>query len=220
MKKTILLFSAAALLLTACQDAPKADNAEATEAQEVTNEGGELYNADLTQSKVEWTGTKATGQHIGTINLTSGSLNVANNTITGGSFVLDVNSINPMDQDAEGNEKLKTHLLSPDFFDAANHPEASFEITGVTEGAQAAEGEEVLLEGATHTITGNLNMKGISKSISFPAKVTMGEGNVTADANFNFDRTQWNLNYGSDESLGDKFIHHAVNLKLHLVASK
>ena len=220
MKKTILALSAATLLFTACQDAPKADNAEATDAQHVDSTAtGATYNADLAQSTIQWTGTKPTGQHVGTFNLKSGSVTVADNNITGGKFVIDINSIKITDKDTNGTSNLKGHLLSPDFFDAANHNEGSFEITGVTPGVDTAN-KDLVMKDATHTITGNLTLKGTSKSISFPAKVAITDANVTADANFNIDRTQWGLNYGNDKSLGDKFIRPTVNLVLHLVANK
>lgn len=73
---------------------------------------------------------------------------------------------------------------------------------------------------ATHTVTGNLTLKDITKSITFPAKIAMAENQVTADANFNIDRTQWGIVYGNDKSLGDKMIASEVNMQLHLVANK
>jgi polyisoprenoid-binding protein YceI len=76
------------------------------------------------------------------------------------------------------------------------------------------------MKDATHTITGNLTLKGTTKSITFPAKVAVNDNVVTADANFNIDRTQWGLVYGNDQSLGDKFIRPTVNIQLHLVANK
>jgi len=222
MKKTILALGVTALFFTACQDTPKADSTEATDAQTVDSSDlikGVTYNADLTQSSVKWTGTKPIGQHEGTFTLKSGSLLVADNNVTGGKFVFDINSLTIIDKDTAGTSKLKGHLLSPDFFDAAQFPEASFEITNVTTGADTAD-KELVMKDATHTITGNLTLKGITKSISFPAKVSVTDANVTADANFNIDRTQWQLVYGNDKSLGDKFIRPTVNIVLHLVANK
>lgn len=76
------------------------------------------------------------------------------------------------------------------------------------------------MKDATHTITGNLTLKNVTKSISFPAKVSQANGVITADANFTFDRTQWNLSYGNDKSYKDKFIHPDVTLKIHTVCAK
>lgn len=217
-KNLLFPIIAGALFLASCQDAPEADNADATDAQDVEQVAGKTYAADVTQSKVEWIGTKPVGQHHGTFTLQDGSLIVADGNLEGGTFIVDVKSITPDDQNDEYNTKLQGHLLSADFFDAENHPTGTFEITNVTEGV--ANTEDLVMKDATHMITGNLTLKGMTKSITFPAKVTMNEGSVMADANFNIDRTQWEMAYGNDESLGDKFIRPEVNLQVHLVANE
>lgn len=219
MKMMMTTIAASVLLMTACSDAPKADKAEASAAQDVANATGATYKANPTTSTVEWVGTKPTGQHHGTVMIKNGELAVKDNQITGGKFILDLTTIKPDDQDEEGNEKLRKHLSGEDFFDVAQHPEASFELSAINAGIDTTN-KDIVLKDATHTITGNLTLKGIAKSISFPAKVTITEKQVTADANFNIDRTQWGMNYKSDKSLGDKIIHPMVNLKLHLVAER
>lgn len=220
MKKLILSIAAASALLTSCQDAPKADTAVATEAQAVENTGAaNELKADVAQTKVEFVGTKPVGKHHGVVMIKEGSLALEEGTIKGGKFVFDLNTLYTDDMDSTGNAKLTSHLLSPDFFDVANHPTATFEITSVTAGVDSSI-KEVIMKDATHTITGNLTLKGVSKSISFPAKVMLADGSATADANFNIDRTQWGLSYGNDKSLKDKFISPIVNIGLHLVAAK
>jgi polyisoprenoid-binding protein YceI len=219
MKYNVLSIAIAMLLLGSCKDAPEADKAEAGTAQEVqTTSTGNNYTVDVNQSTFTWTGTKPTGRHEGTLKLKSGSLTADNGNITGGNFVADVATISPHDQDEEGNTKLGTHLKSADFFETDKYPEAKFEITSVA--PVSADNKDVKLKDATHDITGNLTMKNITKSITFPAKIAMNGNSITADADFNIDRTQWGLNYQSDKSVQNKFIHHEVNLKVHLVANK
>lgn len=217
-KRLLFPIVAGALFLASCQDAPEADSAEASEAQDVEQVSGKTYTADINESNVQWIGTKPVGQHHGTLKLQEGNLVVSNGSLEGGSFVVDINSLAPDDQNDEYNAKLQGHLLSPDFFDAQNHPTGAFEITEVSEGVEQT--EDLVMKDATHMITGNLTLKGMSKSITFPAKVTMNEGSVMAEANFNIDRTQWEMTYGNDESLGDKFIRPEVNLEVHLVANE
>lgn len=219
MKQIALVAAFGALLFTSCQSTPKADKAEASEAQQVTATAGTSFKADLAQSHVEFIGSKPVGKHHGSFMLKDGQFTVDNSVINGGKFVIDINTLKADDQDSTGNAKLAGHLLSPDFFDAQKFPEATFEITGVKEGVDAT-AKDVVMKDATHTITGNLTLKGVTKSISFPAKVTMNDQQAIADASFNIDRTQWNLSYGNDKSLGDKFIYPEVNLQLHLVAGK
>lgn len=214
--KKLMLMAGLSLFLFSCADAPNADEAEATAAKEVSMDAsGATYNADVQQSKVEWVGTKPTGRHHGTIMIKEGSLMAGNGMITGGKFVMDMSSIAADDQDAEGNTKLTGHLKSDDFFSTDKYPTSSFEITNVKEGADNA-----VMKDATHTITGNLTMKDVTKSISFPAKVAMNDTQIIADAEFNIDRTEWGINYNSDKSIQDKFINHEVNITLHLVTSK
>lgn len=221
MKRLLTVFALGTIAFASCQNAPKADKAEATEAQTpVANTAGNVYKADLAQSRIEFIGTKPVGKHHGNLTLKEGQFTEANGTINGGKFVIDVKTLKMDDQDSTGNAKLGGHLLSPDFFDAAKFPEITFEITGVKQGLDSTAGKEIVMKDATHTVTGNLTMKGVSKSISFPAKIAMNGNMVTADANFNIDRTQWNLSYGNDKSLGDHFIDPQVNIQLHIAGSK
>ncbi len=217
-KRRLLPILAGSMMFVACSDAPKADSAEVSDAKDVEQTSGITYSANLSESKIEWIGTKPVGRHHGTFVLKDGNLVVSGDDLTGGSFVIDISSITPDDQDAEGNAKLQGHLKSEDFFHVEKFPEGTFVITSISEGVQNT--EDLVMKDATHTITGNLTLKGITKSITFPAKVYMTGDKVTADANFNIDRTQWNIVYGNDESLGDKFIRPEVNLQVHLVAGQ
>ncbi len=218
MKRIILTITAASLLMASCQNAPKADSADASEAQEVTQAEGTEYTANVDQTVIEWIGTKPVGQHHGTLKIQNGTLTVADNTIKGGEFVIDIKSLKSDDQNEEYNAKLDGHLLSEDFFKADEFPTGKFEITGVTAGVEQS--EDLVMKDATHMVTGNLTLKDVTKSITFPAKVSMTDGSVVADANFNINRTDFGMVYGNDESLGDKFIRPTVNLQLHLVAEE
>ena len=75
---------------------------------------------------------------------------------------------------------------------------------------------------ATHTITGNLVVKDISKSISFNAKVNEKEGKFQAKTNMFFlDRTEWNVQYKSKKifsNLKDDFINDEMGIRIKLVA--
>jgi polyisoprenoid-binding protein YceI len=221
MKRILLSAAALSLLMASCQDAPKADNATTTEAQAVPAAvpAATAYTADLGESRVEFVGTKPVGKHHGIILLKEGSITDDAGKINGGKVVIDLNTLRTDDQDSTGNAKLTGHLMSPDFFDVAKYPTAEFEITAVAEGMDPSM-KDLIMKDATHTITGNLMMKGISKSITFPAKVMMNGNQLTADANFNIDRTEWGLSYGNDKSLKDKFISPTVNIQLHIVAKK
>jgi polyisoprenoid-binding protein YceI len=221
MKRSFLLFAMGAVILASCQGDPKADEAKTTDSVAVVAPTtGNVYKADLTQSNVQWTGTKPTGQHTGVMMLKEGSINAEAGNITGGEFTIDMSTMKITDKDTSGAANLAGHLSSGDFFDVAKYPTAKFVISSVTAGIDSATSKDLVMKDATHTITGNLTLKDQTKSVSFPAKVNVADASITADANFNIDRTQWGLVYGNDKGLGNKFIRPTVNVVLHLVANK
>ncbi len=214
-----LIFILVPFLMFSCKQAPKGDSAEVGEAQDVAaaSETAKNYRVILGSSAVNWIGTKPTGSHNGALSLTEGNISVENGSIVAGDFIIDMNSLVALDMDEENNAKLAGHLKSPDFFDVENNPTAKFEIVSVA-GLPENPEEEILFEGATHQVTGNLELKGTTKSVTFPAKVTLNESVVSTEAKFNIDRTDWGVHYGNDKSLGDKFIHPIVQIGLDIQA--
>ena len=90
-------------------------------------------NVNVAESKVTWFGKKVTGEHSGTIKLASGALEFKNDKLVGGSFEMDMNSIENTDlENQEYNQKLVGHLKSDDFFGVESHPKASLVITKAT----------------------------------------------------------------------------------------
>jgi len=211
---------AIAVTLASCSNAPTADKAQTGDKQVAAATDGITYALD-SNSVISWTGTKPTGQHTGTFKLKEGSLSVKEAGLTGGSFVIDIATLNTDLAEAEGKGKLEGHLKSPDFFDLAKYPTAKFEITGVEAFKyDSATMKNVVMKDATHTIKGNLTLKDSTKNISFPAKITISTDKVTATADFNIDRTQWGLNYKGPDNPQDWIIRKEVNLKFSVSASK
>lgn len=175
-----------------------------------------LAKIDTKASTFEWIGEKVAGAHNGTINIQSGTLDLHANKISGGSFVIDMNSIQCLDlKDPKWNEKLVGHLKSDDFFSVAKHQTAKFVITKAVE----QKGEN----GNNYMITGNLTIKGITHEISFPAKISMSGNTIKASADFKVNRTKWNIKYGSGsffDNLGDKAIADDFQVKINLTATK
>jgi polyisoprenoid-binding protein YceI len=180
------------------------------------NRTGKTMILDAEKSTAGWLGKKVTGQHNGTIKFVKGDFTVDNGKVTGGKIEMDMNSIVVLDlTDAAMNTKLTGHLKSDDFFGTSKFPVSKFEITKV----------DVLSDpnkpGMNSTVTGNLTIKDITKSISFPAEIKIENGVLNAKADFDIDRTEWNVKYGSGkffENLGDKMINDNFNLKLSLTA--
>lgn len=222
MKKTALYATfAAALFFTACGNNTEVNTEDTTavtsEAPAATN-AGEEYRVATEQSSVNWRGTKVTGAHEGEIELESGVLTVAGDQLTGGTVVINMQSITVTDiQEEEDNANLVGHLKSDDFFSVEQHPTARFVITDVATitGAEAG--------GATHNITGDLTIKGTTESVSFPATVTVESGKVTAKGEAIVDRSKYDVRYGSETffgNLGDKAISDEFQIMFDLVAQQ
>jgi polyisoprenoid-binding protein YceI len=176
------------------------------------DKNGSKKEVDITASKVEWKGKKLIGEHVGNVSLKSGQLSFEGSILKGGSFVLDMNSITNLDlTDAGYNKKLVNHLKSEDFFSVNNFPTANFEITKAEQKG-----------GDNYLITGNLTIKGITHPLSFPAKISNKDGIVTAIAEMKFDRSKYNVKYGSKsffENIGDNIIYDDVEMKINLITS-
>ena len=208
MKKVFLFLGAGALVLASCVGNPEGKKAETTDSVELTEGvgGGSELAVNTTDSKVAWLGRKVSGQHNGDVAIKSGSLFVDEGKLTGGSFVIDLNTIDNHDLEGEYKGKLEGHLKSADFFDVENHPEATFEITEVKDGADA--GEVV--------ISGNLTIRGVTKNITFDANVEEAtDSAIKATADFNIAREDWGVSYAGQ---ADDLISKEINLKITLVA--
>lgn len=220
MNKLFTIVTAAAIALASCKGAPKADEAATTDEQQATTAQGEAYLIDSTQV-VSFIGTKPVGQHSGTFNISEGRLYVQNGvSVTGGNLTLDLKSLKITDEDTAGVSKLAGHLASADFFEVDKYPAATFEITDVQPYNADSTRPALVLDGATHTVSGNLTLKGVTKNVTFPAIINVSGNVASARANFNINRTDWGLVYGNDESLGDKFIRPEVNVSFSISANK
>jgi len=228
-----LLFSATIFMVACGGPKTSGSDAKTEDAKEVpVAEAAVSYALDMGATKVEWVGQKIPttfGGHEGIFPVKSGDLKVEGGNLVGGKVVIDVANVDVTDIDeTAGKGKLLGHLKSVDFFAADSFPEAMFEITGakVFDGSMAAESaegaEEWGVENPTHYITGNLTLRGTTKSITFPAEVKMEGDKIMANARFFIDRTNWNVNYMTDGSAAAKdfFIRDKVNIGLSLSANK
>ena len=206
------------LAFTGCKN--NNNETETAEAKEVATAETEAmeFTIDTTESMIEWQGEKPTGTHTGTIKVVKGSFKANDSIIESGTFVIDMQSIEVTDLEGDQKANLEAHLKGTvegkegDFFNVNKFPEATFEVTGITE----EEGQTML--------QGNLKMKEETKNISFPVSISQnGEMMEITSEEFTIDRTKWNVNYGSKsvfDGLGDEFIYDDVTLKLNLKAKK
>ncbi|HOM04758.1 MAG TPA: YceI family protein [Candidatus Kapabacteria bacterium] len=173
----------------------------------------DIYNANTKESVIRWEGRKLFGGHWGDVLIKSGNLEFKNNKLSGGSFVIDMNSIVVLDLDENGGKsKLEGHLRSDDFFSVDKYPTSEFVITNVKD-----------RKNNKYEITGDLTIKGITHSIKFPATINIKNNRLEARAEFKIDRTKWDIRYGSGkffDNLGDRMIRDDIIFKVKLIANK
>ena len=77
--------------------------------------------------------------------------------------------------------------------------------------------------GNKYQVSGDLTIKGITKSIEFPAEVVVAGDQVISTATLTIDRSKYNVKYGSGsffDDLGDKTIYDNFDLKIKIFSAK
>ena len=194
------------MFVTACSD-PAADTSRARtgEAAQASPQtvAGQKYLITPQNSKIEFIGSKVTGSHNGSFQKFSGDIDYAGSPEKSRvSITIDVSSITTDDP------KLTEHLKTPDFFDVAKYPEAKFVSTEIKPGGE---------RGASHTVTGNLTMHNVTKSVTFPATIAVTGDTATVDANFSINRKDFGINYAG---AANNLIRDDVVMKLTIRANK
>lgn len=179
---------------------PDAASPEVTGAVPVAlPEGAKKVQAVAADSKVEFTGSKVTGSHSGGFKAFTAEAVVdpAKKALIDFSATIDMNST------WSDNDRLTGHLKNQDFFDVPKFPTSSFATTKVAAGGDAK------LAGSNTMITGNLTLHGVTKQISFPAKVEVAEsGAVKLDTEFAINRKDFGIVYGgkADDLIRDEVV--------------
>jgi polyisoprenoid-binding protein YceI len=108
-------------------------------------------------------------------------------------------------------EQFRAHVLSAEFFDAANHPEVTFVSTDLD-----------LREDGTATVAGDLTIKGITNPVTatgtWLAPSTDAFGNTRGHLQLEavIDRTQWEMNWNMPLPSGGKALANEVTLTVDL----
>ena len=203
MKKSIVIIVILAAVFTAFKSSKK-ETVFLNEEVKI-NLNYEADNVDVTASVLNWKGSKPTGSHNGTVALKSGNLDVKNGLLNGGVFVVDLTTIKNLDMaGSNGAAKIEGHLKGDDFFDVEKYPTSTFTITKVKK------------DGSKLAVTGNLQIKDVTKSITIPAMISTESGvTVFKSEVFNINRADFNVKYGSKsffDNLKDKFIDDMMEM--------
>lgn len=185
-------------------------------------DGGDLqaladrsYVVDTGQSIVEWTGRNPNTKHHGTLRLSKGDITIEQGRLNG-TFEIDMHSLKNLNlEGSEWHPVLIAHLKSDDFFFTEKFPTARFTIDSARKISE-------YLTAPNFEVEGTLELCGVRNTIRFPATVSsLPDGAITAEAHFDFDRTQWNIIYGSSryfEHLGMHLVFDLISIGLRIVA--
>lgn len=147
----------------------------------------------------------------GSFNKITGTINFdpANPAAASVEAVIDTTSMS-----STGNDQRDGHLKSPDFLDIAQYPTITFKSTKVEPNA----------DGTQAKITGDLTIKGVTKSVSFEAEL-LGQGKTpfgTTVAGFNgktkINREDFGLNWNMALEAGGWLVGKEVTIELDVEA--
>lgn len=218
MHKLLIGILSATVFLAACED-PAANKPKATTAESTTSNAnattantatatapkqGEVLAINNENSKVSFVGSKVTGKHDGGFNKFAGNINLVNGKAEDSSVTVDID-VASVYTDADG---LTKHLQTGDFFDATKYPKATFASTKIAPDASGA---------GKYTVTGDLTLRGVKKSITFPATITISDSDVAVNSEFSINRKDFNILYAGK---ADDLIRDDVVLKLDLKAPR
>ena len=158
---------------------------------------------DPARSSLGAIGAKISSQEPIDIRVFDGRVGLDAERVTGVAFAAEVASLE------SSKERLTEHLKKEDFLWVEKYPHATFVSTEVTDGSTTA--------GYTHTITGNLTIRGKTKQVSFPANIQVSPGEVTAKSEFVVNRQDFDVRYPGKP---DDLVQDNVVLKIAFVAPR
>jgi len=158
------------------------------------------------ESKIGFIGSKVTASHIGGFKSFTGYFTVKDGAPVGNDHKvsIDTGSLWVDAGDPENSAKLTGHLKSPDFFDVAKFPTATFDVTELKKESDTS-----------YKVSGNFTLHGVTKNISFPATVSKSGDNVKIASDFNINRKDFGIIY---PGMPDNAIKDQVVIKLDLEA--
>ena len=202
---SLLIVICATLLMFGCANPaankPKAEVGNAApENNSTPSATAERLVISPNNSKVEFVAAKVTRSHNGSFKQFAGTIDLANNNTESSRVTIDIQTNSVVTDEPD----LTKHLQTPDFFDVAKYPKATFVSTKI---------EPNTAGGATHSITGNFDLHGVKKSITFPATIRVAPDHVSVNAEFAINRKDFGLLYPGK---ADDLIRDGVVVKLTL----
>lgn len=213
MQKIALFLISLTIFLTACED-PSVNKPKAQLAEPTNISGPQSSSPTLTAgavslpitpdtSKIEFTGSKVTGSHEGGFTKFSGSIDLVNDKPEQSKVSVDIETASIY----ANVDQLTAHLKTPDFFDVEKFPKASFNSTKIERDASGGDN--------AYTVTGDFEMHGVKKSITFPATIQVTPDAVSVKSEFTINRKDFGIMYAGK---ADDLIRDGVVIRLDIKA--
>jgi polyisoprenoid-binding protein YceI len=154
-----------------------------------------MLTLDPSASKFDFSAAKITKTHHGSFKRFTGSATLIDGDLQSIAVEVDTASIEVDDP------KLTGHLKTADFLDVEKFPKATFKSSAVQ---KKAAGD------ATHEISGDLTLHGVTQAVTFPAKVSVAPSGVSGSAVIRIDRQKFGIHY---PGLPDDLIKDEVTLE-------
>jgi len=215
MNKFIILPLLGLFVLTGCSYSADKGNESSLETinepivVQTTNIADGLYQVDTEASVVRWDNSKITGvNHPGTVDVKTGSFEIKEGKLANGEVIIDMTTV----KSDEKLDDLVVHLLGEDFFSVDTYPESKIVLKKM----------ELDENTGKYMVEGDLTIKDVTNPISFPASVAQGVEGLGIVAEFEIDRTEWNVLWGSGkglDNLKDKYLRDEIRYKLNIIAN-
>jgi polyisoprenoid-binding protein YceI len=216
MIKVVLTLLSISLLLVGCED-PSANKVKAKTSDPSNTAINVTKNNNTSNtsvavslpispdnSKIEFTGSKVTGKHDGGFTKFNGAINLVGDKPENSSVSVDIDTASIY----ANVDQLTEHLKTADFFDVQKFPKATFASTKIVPDAAG---------GDAFQVTGDFELHGVKKSITFPATIKVGPDVVAVNSEFSINRKDFGLVYAGK---ADDLIRDGVAIRLDLKAPR
>ena len=165
------------------------------------------FNLDAKASTLGWKGSKSAEYfHTGIVKITKGTIDMEGEEIAGGSFTIDMNTIECVDEMLPDDKKamLNGHLKDTSFFFIAENPEITVTVAD--------------FKGGKLNVV--INVLGLKIKQSIPVKVTATEKDVRIKGEFGVDVSALKLaGMMPDPTTGEK-INSVIDFQLDVLLKK
>ena len=159
---------------------------------------GGTFTLSGKNTKIEFTGSKTGGKHEGGFQTVTGTASATGTDPTTLKLTVEIDTTSLYTD----TPKLTQHLKSPDFFSVKTYPKAKFVVTKVEKAAE------------NFTVTGEFTLLDKTKTISFPARIAVGEDGLTLTSQFEINRQDYGMSFGTGK------VNDEVKLKVAVKATK